>query len=187
MNEGKVTTVMDPAGLVSEVLLQRDRRLEVHEMETSAETSDLARDAAPALLCDPCSQTSGDVPGNAGNADSIVVTSNSAGKGSAISVRDEKKIHKLDGSTYKPFGTRSRSSSDAGSYTAFCKEGTGKVCGEPVRSSDHGVLCDRCDHWYHADCQEIPKQAYDALVLYKVLSRLCPDCKKMVKIGDTKG
>ena len=123
---------------------------------------------------------------NAGNADLGVNTSISAGKGSTTSGRDEKKIHKLDGSAYKPFGSRSRSSSDAGSDTAFCKGGPGKVCGEPVRSSDHGVLCDRCDHWYHADCQEIPKQAYEALVLYKVLSWLCPECKKAVKNGDTK-
>lgn len=40
---------------------------------------------------------------------------------------------------------------------------------------------------YHADCKEIPKQLHDALVLYKVLSWLCPECKDVVKSGDAKG
>ena len=49
--------------------------------------------------------------------------------------RSEKKIQKLDGNAYKPFGSRSRSSSDAGSDTTYCRGGPGNVCGEPVRES----------------------------------------------------
>ena len=109
-------------------------------------SKDLAQDAAYTLLHHPCSQAYGEGSVGAGKADLGVNTSNSAGKGSATSFRDEKKIHKLDGSAYKPFVSRFRSSSDAGSDTAFCNGSPGKVCGEPVCSSDHGVLCDRCDH-----------------------------------------
>ena len=152
----------------------------------SAETSDLVQDAAFTLLCNSCSQAHGEGDVGAENADLGVNTSSSAGKTSGTSGRDEKKILTLDGSAYKPFGSRSRLSSDAGNDTAFCKGGPRKVCGEPVRSSDHGALCERCDHWYHADCQQIPKQAYEALVLYKALSWLCRECKKTVKNGDAK-
>ena len=42
MNEGKETAVMDPAGLVSEKLLQRDRRLEVPQMESTLSGVSLA-------------------------------------------------------------------------------------------------------------------------------------------------
>ena len=100
--------------------------------------------------------------------------------------RSEKKIQKLDGNAYKPFGSRSRSSSDAGSDTAYCRGGPGIVCGEPVRDSDHGVQCDKCENWFHSVCQGIPKPAYEALVLHKVLSWLCPECKKAIKNADGK-
>ena len=50
------------------------------------------------------------------------------------------RVQKLDENVYKPFGCRSRSSSDAGSDTSYCKGGPGKpVCGERVRNSDSGV------------------------------------------------
>ena len=65
---------------------------------TSAETADLAREAASAFLHDPCSQARSNVAVKAGTADSGVSISNSIGKGSATSGRDEMKIHKLDGS-----------------------------------------------------------------------------------------
>ena len=113
-----------------------------------------------------------------------VSSSQSQGRGSG---RDEAKVRKLDGNAYKPFGSRSRSSSDAGSDTAFCRGGSGKAnCGEPVRSSDHGVSCDMCENWFHASCQEIPAPAYEALVSFKILSWLCPVCKEAVKNGETR-
>ena len=157
----------------------------------SADRSELARDAASSLLRD------GDAEATSGIlvVDDKVKQNVSPGGGdkasnqdpTLVSGREERKVQKLDGKAYKPWGARSRSSSDAGSDTAFCKGGPGKeVCGEPVRSSDNGVLCDRCDHWFHASCQEIPKPAYEALVMYKVLSWLCPECKKSVKNGDGK-
>lgn len=87
-------------------------------------------------------------------------------------------IQKLGDGAYKPFGPRSRSSSDAGSDTAFCDGGPGKsTCGEPVRHSDNGVSCDKCEKWFHTSCQAIPKPAFDALVKFKSLSWLCPPCK----------
>ena len=53
------------------------------------------------------------------------------------------RVQKLDENAYKPWGSRSRSSSDAGSDTSFCKGGPGKaVCGDPVRHSNCGVSCD---------------------------------------------
>ena len=91
-------------------------------------------------------------------------------------------VHKLDGNVYKPWGARSRSSSDAGSDASFCAGGPGRAnCGEPVRSSEYGVSCDKCDRWFHASCQDIPKPAYEALSKFKVLAWLCPPCKNGLK------
>ena len=91
-------------------------------------------------------------------------------------------VQKLDGNAYKPWGARSRSSSDAGSDTSFCVGGPGRLnCGEPVRSSEYGVSCDKCDKWFHASCQAISKPAYEALTKYKVLAWLCPPCKNGLK------
>ena len=95
------------------------------------------------------------------------------------------RVQKLDENAYKPWGSRSRSSSDAGSDTSFCKGGPGKaVCGDPFRHSDSGVSCDRCDKWFHSSCQGIPKPAYDALSKYKVLSWMCVQCKETLKSHD---
>ena len=92
------------------------------------------------------------------------------------------KVHKLDGNAYKPWGSRSRASSDAGSDTSFCLGGPGKsVCGEPVRSSEYGVSCDKCETWFHASCQGISKPAYDALSKYPALAWLCPACKNSLR------
>ena len=92
------------------------------------------------------------------------------------------KVQKLDGSVYRPWGTRSRSSSEAGSDTSFCRGGPGRaVCGEPVKSTESGVSCDRCEKWFHASCQGIPKTAYDALTKYRMLAWLCPPCKESIK------
>ena len=72
------------------------------------------------------------------------------------------KVQKLDGSTYRPFGSHSRSSSEAGSVcsdTLFCKVGPGKpVCGDPVKNSECGVSCDRCESWFHAACRAFQSQ-----------------------------
>ena len=93
-----------------------------------------------------------------------------------------KPIHKLDDHAFKPFGPRSRASSEAGSDASFCRGGPKKVvCGEPVRNSDDGVLCDKCDHWFHISCQDVPKPAYEALKKYKMLSWLCDECRVVVK------
>ena len=105
-----------------------------------------------------------------------------------LSVKDDRKVQKLDGNAYKLWGTgtRSRSSStDTNSDTVYCKGGPGRdKCGELVRTQDLGVLCDKCEQWYHASCQDIPKAAYEALVRFEVLSWLCPECKKSIKQGE---
>ena len=115
-----------------------------------------------------------------------VATADQVSKGiSAVRGKDDKTVHKLGDSAYKPWGSRSRSSSEAGSDTAFCNGGPGKVkCGDPVRDSDQGVQCEKCELWFHAGCQQIPKAAYEALVSFKILSWFCPECKKSVKARD---
>ena len=154
----------------------------------AALVEDLARDAASSLLSvgkeSPAQESAAQYGGGGG-----VVSDGGKGdlreEATPRQGRDDKKIHKLDVNAYKPWGSRSRSSSDAGSDTAFCKGGPAKImCGEPVRSSDLGVLCDKCDLWFHASCQNIPKAAYEALVQFKVLSWFCPDCKKSLKVSD---
>ena len=101
---------------------------------------------------------------------------------SVFGSKDDRKIQKLDDDIYKPWGSRSRSSSvDAGEST-ICKGGPGKRnCGEIVRHSDLGVECDKCTNWFHTSCQLIPRAAYDALARFKVLSWLCPECKLDIK------
>ena len=67
------------------------------------------------------------------------------------------------------------------SISSICKGGPGKPCGEPVRHSECGVACDKCEHWFHASCQGILKPAFEALSKYKVSAWLCPDCKQSLK------
>lgn len=87
-------------------------------------------------------------------------------------------VGKLDADVFKPFGACSRSSSDTGSETPYCKGGSGKqTCGDPVRDEDQGVGCDLCGLWFHAGCQSLPTDAYKALVTHKSLAWLCEDCK----------
>ena len=72
--------------------------------------------------------------------------------------------------------------SDVGSVSGFCQGGPAKtVCGKPVRKSDSGVSCDKCDSWFHARCQGIPIPAYEALSKYQVLTWLCTTCKESLK------
>ena len=106
--------------------------------------------------------------------------------GSATAVGTGKAIHKLDDEAFKPFGPRSRSSSEAGSgCEASCKGGPQKVCGELVKSTEAGVQCDKCDNWYHISCQDVPKPAYEALQKYDVLSWFCSDCHVVSKVNDS--
>ena len=149
------------------------RKTPTNELARGAESSLLKKGSGP-------QEKDGVVDGGAtSNDDSVARQAGPEG-------RDERKIHKLDVNAYKPWGSRSRSPSDAGSDTAFCKGGPGKeTCGEPVRNADQGVLCDKCGAWFHAGCQNIPKPAYEALVLYEVLSWFCPECKKSLKHSDS--
>ena len=119
----------------------------------------------------------------AGNTDGIFCDKGSSPSELAIG-QGRSRIQKLDGNAYKPWGSRSRASS-TGSDASFCKGGLGKTCGEPVRSSELGVSCDKCERWFHASCQGIPKPAYEALTKYKVLAWLCPDCKGSLKSQDS--
>ena len=115
---------------------------------------------------------------------SVGKSQNPTGESSAARA---KPIHKLDDQAFKPFGPRSRASSDAGSDAAFCRGGPNKpACGEPVRHSDDGVSCDKCDQWFHIDCQDIPKPAYEALKRYQVLSWFCSECKGGLKVDNSK-
>ena len=139
-------------------------------------TDKLAGDAASSLFSESQGRVDRDGRG-------VVLDAKTSQEATAGPGRDDKRIHKLDDNVYKPWGARSRSSSDAGSDTAFCNGGPGKeVCGEPVRHSDLGVQCEKCDLWFHTSCQLIPKTAYDALGQFDtIFSWLCPDCKKSLK------
>ena len=94
------------------------------------------------------------------------------------SVQVRSRVQRLDGNV----SLRSLASSDAGSDAAVCRGGPGKTCGEPVRNSECGVSCDKCEKWFHVSCQGIPKPAYDALTKYKVLVWLCPECKESLHV-----
>ena len=103
-----------------------------------------------------------------------------SGSGSSAQASIGKAIQKLDDQAFKPFGPRSRSSSETGSCSegAFCKGGPRKACGELVSQNDLGVQCDKCDRWYHISCQEVPEPAHDALRDYgKILSWFCSECR----------
>lgn len=110
----------------------------------------------------------------------------------SVSQASRKTVSKLDDDASKPWDgcTLSRSFSDSGSSgseTVFCKGGPGKVsCGDPVLEGEMGVRCDGCSSWYHASCQDIVKEAFQAIELWHpVLSWLCPECKVLVKRKDT--
>ena len=103
----------------------------------------------------------------------------------------EKTVGKLDSNVFKPFGSvgnisMSRSSSDTSetaSDAATCRGGPNNpICGIQVVNGDRAIQCDKCQFWFHAKCQAIPKPAHDALVRYKCLSWLCEKCKK--SLGD---
>ena len=121
--------------------------------------------------------------------ESVSVFMEKASKPKVESSGKKKSVQKLDDQAYKAFGSRSRASSDAGSCSdaTFCIGGPGKSdCGEPVRSSDDGVLCEKCSHWFHIGCQGIPKPAYEALKKYKVLSWFCNECRGVVRKDDSR-
>ena len=47
-------------------------------------------------------------------------------------------------------------------------EGVGReylcgTCDEPVTWEERGIICETCDQWYHASCQTIGSQTYEAL------------------------
>ena len=98
----------------------------------------------------------------------------------------DKTVGKLDESVLKKWENEtvssiSRSSSDTSSEGAICRGGPTKVCGETVISE--GVQCDRCDNWYHSQCQGITTAAYKAAKKYPVLTFLCTSCKADLKRG----
>ena len=131
---------------------------------------------------------------SARESDTEVTVDNSATPGPLLASADKspnftgdgKTVHKLDDGVFKPFGSRSRASSqcsEAGSDASFCKGGPGKLtCGEPVRHTDDGVQCEKCELWFHITCQEIPKKAYEALKKYKVLCWCCAECRDTLKV-----
>ena len=91
---------------------------------------------------------------------------------------------KLDENAFKPWGgcAMSRSSSDTGSSgneTFFCKGGPGREsCGDPVLDGEMGMRCDWCLAWFHASCQGIVEEAFEAIEMWHpVLSWLCSECK----------
>ena len=66
---------------------------------------------------------------------------------------DRSKVGKLSDTMYRPFGSRSRSTSPSVSDYHICKGGSNGKCGKEVVNSDKAMQCDRCDRWYHCSCQ----------------------------------
>ena len=114
----------------------------------------------------------------------------------SASQKGRKVTRRLDVNAFKPWGgcSVSRSSSDTGSNssenqneTFFCKGGPGKEsCGDPVLDGEMGVRCDSCMAWFHATCQAIVEEAFEAIELWHpVLSWLCMECKAKLKRQNT--
>ena len=52
--------------------------------------------------------------------------------------------------------------------SSVCRGGPGHpTCGLEVKDHQQGVQCDLCLLWYHAQCQDISKAAYNALKRHK--------------------
>ena len=65
---------------------------------------------------------------------------------------------------------------------AICEGGPDKGCGKPVTNEDHGVKCEKCTKWYHAQCQKTSEQEYAFLNKGDRLTWLCLTCKDNLKI-----
>lgn len=101
-------------------------------------------------------------------------------------------VRRLDSDAYKPWGSRSASTSPDPGITrqsemdkdrTTCKGGPGKLtCGILVKDGDQGVECDKCLNWFHLKCQSVSKTAYSAVQKWHgTLLWLCDKCKKSLK------
>ena len=89
----------------------------------------------------------------------------------------EKAVGRLDTSVFEAFEPAHRSSVDL-SKEAVCRGAPGVKCGLPVGHQDEGVECDICQCWFHAGCQDIPTEAYEALQEHiEVLAWICKTCR----------
>ena len=62
---------------------------------------------------------------------------------------------------------------------SVCRGGPGvSQCGLEVTDNQQGVQCDLCLNWYHTQCQDLTKAAYNALKRYSLISFICSSCKK---------
>ena len=159
----------------------------------ASESSPAPPDRASGMDIDTKARKSVDLCATTGNkaSEETVSTVSEVGNEDVECNEETPTVGKLDKDAYKPWGTCSRSSSDAGSEgtsvsgrgPAICNGGPGNMtCGTPVTDTDLGVQCDLCRDWFHTNCQSVSKYAYNALAKHdKTLSWLCFDCKRTLK------
>ena len=70
--------------------------------------------------------------------------------------------------------------SDHPKSTSYCKGGPGnRTCNLEVKKNQLGVECDLCLYWYHCQCQEISRSAYNALDKHDSVSFICSMCRQL--------
>ena len=73
----------------------------------------------------------------------------------------------------------------AGANDSLCGGGPGPwapgsmMCGLVVKYGQMGIQCDLCMNWFHAQCQDVPKAAYNALDKYDTVAFICMGCKRL--------
>ena len=66
----------------------------------------------------------------------------------------------------------------------ICDGAPGTKCGRPVKDTERGIECDVCHKWFHASCQGVNDEAYEALQEHlDILAWICKVCKGEIKNG----
>ena len=63
------------------------------------------------------------------------------------------KLSNRKGSSSDPLGKTGRNGRESAEST--CRD-----CNTPVHNKDKAIVCDLCEHWMHAECQDIPDATY---------------------------
>ena len=50
------------------------------------------------------------------------------------------------------------------------------ICQKKVKDSQHVLLCDKCELWFHIDCLEFPVSNYSTLLHFTSFILVCTDC-----------
>lgn len=52
-----------------------------------------------------------------------------------------------------------------------------KTCKDIVKNDARGLQCDKCEGWYHAECQQVSRDMYKVLQVYEDEVWYCKGCK----------